>query len=150
MHSKSSTPIIEGAGPTGGGGGGGALGRWRCLLRWPPRDLTPANRAPFGVSAVATTAVMSARRIATACEETTSDNPLRAATAAKRAVAVLALGALWRYQLALLAMHQLIDDKCNILLKLLREFTQVERCLLPLALGCRIASVLQAASPRGT
>ena len=91
-------------------------------------------------------------RIASFCassEETTSDNPLRAATAAKRAVAVLALGALWRYQLALLAMHQLIDDKCNILLKLLREFTQVERCLLPLALGCRIASVLQAASPCG-
>ena len=63
VHSKSSTPMIRGAGPTGGGGGGGALGLCLCLLRWPPRDLTPANRAPFGVSAVATTAVMSARRM---------------------------------------------------------------------------------------
>ena len=34
-----------------------------------------------------------------------------------------------------LAMHQLIDDKCKFMLQLLREFTQVERCLLPLLPG---------------
>ena len=137
VHSKSKTPITCGAGPRFGGGGGGALGLCLCLLRWPPRDLTPANRAPFGVSAVATTAVMSARRIATACEETTSDNPLRAATAAKRAVAVAALGAPWRYQLALLPMHQLIDDKCKLMLQLLREFTSC--ALFAAAFGMQLA-----------
>ena len=123
VHSKSRTPIIEGAGPCLGGGGGGALGRWRCLLRCPPRDLTPANRAPFGVSAVATTVVMSARRMVSELRERLCCRPVLMvlhssidAMLHSGAVAVPTLGALWRYQLALLDMHQLIDDKCKLML----------------------------------
>ena len=56
-----------------------------------------------------------------------------------------ALGALWQYQLALLVMHQLIDDKCKLMLQLLREFTS---CALLGGRFCMpgLASVLQTAS----
>ena len=107
--------MIRGAGPCLGGGGGGALGLCLCLLRWPPRDLTPANRAPFGVSAVATTVVMSARRIALCqdrlvnWEETTSDNPLRAEYGRKEQLqCLLLLKPLSRLDHALLVMQRTI------------------------------------------